>query len=83
MSRRPFRIHIGQPPKDRYLVVPPSTKENKNTVVYLLLNAGLIEGTLQLRRAVLSTGKAARLWQGVTIMPEMVRLTVKHRSTAL
>jgi hypothetical protein len=42
-------FNIGQPPKDRYLVVPPSTKENKNTVVYLLLDAAPIEGTLQLQ----------------------------------
>jgi hypothetical protein len=42
-------FNIGQPPKDRYAVVPPTTKENKNTVVFLLLNATPIQGTLQLQ----------------------------------
>jgi hypothetical protein len=42
-------FNIGQPPKDRYVVIPPVTKENKNTVVLLLLNAAPIQGTLQLQ----------------------------------
>jgi hypothetical protein len=40
---------IGQPPKDRYAVVPPSTSYMKNTVVFLLLNKAPIQGTLQVQ----------------------------------
>lgn len=40
---------VGQTPKDRYAIVPPTTKENKNTTVYMLLDAAPISGTLQLQ----------------------------------
>ena len=42
-------FNIGQSPVDRYTVVPPPSKEVKNTVVLLLLNAAPIQGTLQLQ----------------------------------
>jgi hypothetical protein len=42
-------FNIGQPPKDHYAVVPPPTKEIKRTVVWLLLDAAPIQGTLQLQ----------------------------------
>ena len=42
-------FNVGQPPKDRYAVIPPTTKENKNTVVLMLLNATPIQGTLQIQ----------------------------------
>jgi hypothetical protein len=38
--------------KNRYAVIPPSAKENKNTVVLLLLNTTPIQGTLQLQQQV-------------------------------
>jgi hypothetical protein len=42
-------FNISQPPKDRYAVVPPATKEIKNTAVWLLLDAAPIPETLQLQ----------------------------------
>ena len=42
-------FNIGQPPEGRYAVVPPPTKEIKRTVVWLLLDAAPIQGTLQLQ----------------------------------
>jgi hypothetical protein len=42
-------FNIGQPPKDHYAIIPPPTKEIKNTVVWLLLDAAPIQGTLQLQ----------------------------------
>jgi hypothetical protein len=48
-SHRVEMFNIGQSPTDRYAVVPPTTKENKNTVVFLLLNATPIQGTLQVQ----------------------------------
>ncbi len=42
-------FNIGQSPTNRYAVVPPPTKEVKNTVVMLLLNSTPIQGTLQLQ----------------------------------
>lgn len=38
--------------KNRYAVIPPSTKENKVTVVVLLLSTTPIQGTLQLQQQV-------------------------------
>ena len=40
---------VGQTPEIRYPIVPPTTKENKNTTVYMLLDAAPISGTLQLQ----------------------------------
>jgi len=40
---------IGQLPKDHYAIVPPPSKEVKNTVVLLLLNSAPIQGTLQVQ----------------------------------
>ena len=38
--------------KNRYAVIPPFTKETKNTVVFLLLDTTPIQGTLQLQQQV-------------------------------
>jgi hypothetical protein len=40
---------IGEPPRGRYVMVPPPTKEFTNTVVWLLLDSTPIKGTLQLQ----------------------------------
>ncbi len=40
---------IGQPPADRYAIIPPVSKGNPNTVVWLLLQKAPIDGTLQLQ----------------------------------
>ncbi len=41
---------IGQPPQNKYAVVPPDPQSPfKNTVVWLLLNSSPIDGTLQLQ----------------------------------
>jgi hypothetical protein len=42
-------FNLGQPPKDRYAILPPLSKEVRNTVVLLLLQATPIQGTLQLQ----------------------------------
>ena len=42
-------FNIGQSPKTHYAVVPPVTKEDKRTIVWLLLDAAPIHGTLQLQ----------------------------------
>lgn len=42
-------FNIGQPPKDRYAVVPPSSETVKMTVVWLLLDKTPVAGTLQLQ----------------------------------
>src|SRR5664280_59224 len=48
-SHRVEIFNIGQPPIGRATVVPPATKGNKNSVVYLLLSATPIPGTLQVQ----------------------------------
>jgi hypothetical protein len=48
-SHRVEFFNIGQPPTNRYAVVPPATKGNPNTIVWLLLQDSPIEGTLQLQ----------------------------------
>jgi hypothetical protein len=40
---------LGTSPKDRYVAVPPASKDIKNTVVLMLLNATPIQGTLALQ----------------------------------
>jgi hypothetical protein len=41
-------FHVGQPPDDRYAIVPPAPGGDKTTV-FLLLNTSPVSGTLQLQ----------------------------------
>ena len=74
-------FNIGQPPKDRYAVVPPATKENKLTVVYLLLKAAPIEGTLQLQYHVFVQPPDSYLYiHNLVVFFWVIRQTIYSRS---